>query len=373
MMYADAPANTQSNTPPVLQSLMNAQLTPDAQQSLDHPFLDLHQQAIYGAAFALGAQLGLKMQFQTIWGELNANAVYLDQVYNFQSLLLNEGRVLPPVIEEADNTYQQTGNDEAQTTNTSYQILSQAAVVSVAPNWRNYFPSISTFSSMMTPDPALLPKTDEDRATWKSGALDGWNAGIIQGNQMAQIDLNKLETDFLGMIRFKTLALQGMVSVPMLADGSLGIVVNGQSLAVNETVFRLTMQSRFQRPETWRALPSADAPQPPAPPPAPSEFPPAPKATIWSSVVSAILSRPKPPPFAQLATYGDETRADTYAGYVKSHYVALLGQDTVSVVSGKNKSGSLLYVVRVYGFKTPADATTWCGQAMSVGLSCFAN
>ena len=360
MMYADTPPST----PPALQSLMNAQLTPDMQSGLKHPFQDLHQQAVYGAAFGLGAQLGLKWQFQKIWDDLDGHGAYLDQVYNFQPLLLNEGKVLPPVIERADNTYQQSGDNEAQVTDTSYKILRPAKIVPVAPNWRNYFPSASTFVSTMSPDPALLPKTDKDKAVWKTGVQDGWNAGLAQANQMAEIDLNRLETDFVGMIRFKKLALQGMVSIPTLADGSLGIVVNGQSLAVNDTVFRLTGESAFQMPTKWRPLPSAENPPHPPPAPSPGAFQPPKNSYDLMSVIS-------PPAAVQLIAYGDVKNAELYAAYIKTHYVALVGRHAVSVVSGAGDGGALLYRVDINGFASKVDATTWCAQAVGVGLTCF--
>jgi defect-in-organelle-trafficking protein DotC len=337
---------------------MNAQLTPELRGRLQEPFKDLRQRAIHDASFALGAQLGLNWRFQQIWADLNQHAAYLDEVYNFEPLLLNADRVLPPVIVKADNTYQQSGDDQAQTTAVSYQILSPARVVSTAPNWRNYFPSPSAFSTSMMPDPSLLPKNDVERKIWSDAAQDGWNEGVSQANQIAEIDLNKLEQDFLGMIMFKKLSIQGMVSVPFLANGNLGIVVKGRSLSIDEMNFRLTGQPAFQAPQNWTpvATQEPDPPPPPAPPPAP--------------VVSPPLFRFLAPVSVQLIAYGDLTNAQQYSAAFQSHYVPLIGQHTVKVVKSKDNSGLELYRVNVFGFAARQDAATWCSQAQAVGLTC---
>lgn len=61
----------------------------------------------------------------------------LDAIYNFNALMI-QGKVVPPVISEANDLYNQKGTDQIRLTKRVYNIEKQASFSSTAPNWRSY-------------------------------------------------------------------------------------------------------------------------------------------------------------------------------------------------------------------------------------------
>src|SRR3546814_7794007 len=56
---------------------------------------------------------------------------------------------------------------------------------------------------------------------------DGWKMGVKQARDIFQSDLNRLERDYTGMIRYKVLLEQGKVSAPVIAEGAMGVTGSG--------------------------------------------------------------------------------------------------------------------------------------------------
>lgn len=210
-------------------------------------------QAVHDAGETYAAQSGYCAEAKRIALDTNNKSASLDRIFNFSALLLNGGRVLPPVIEEAGSSFTQKTDNVAVTATTTWHILSYAKIVSAAPDWRNYLSLICV--PALKPNPALLPKDSNDKIAWESGVHAGWAAGIDQADSSYKIAMHTLVRDYTGMMRFNLLQSRGVVSTPILSTGEVRIRAEGRDLSVGETIFRLTDSGHFNQDDAkWSPL-----------------------------------------------------------------------------------------------------------------------
>jgi defect-in-organelle-trafficking protein DotC len=212
----------------------------------------LRPEAIREAAFVVGTQAGVKWRYAQIVDLLRSREHTLDTVFDFTPLLLNGGRVLPPVIVSAEQAFRVDSPVSATSSDATYTILIPARLISAPPNWRSYLlredPVIDTVHA------AVLPWDSDEREIWRTAVLSGWKQGLRHADRVFEAGLNRLARDYRGMLRFKLLAQQGMVSVPELNEGRLGICVQDALLEVDQRVFRLTDPGRFRPVEDWHPV-----------------------------------------------------------------------------------------------------------------------
>jgi len=161
----------------------------------------------------------------------------LYRLFNFNAMLLDKN-VLPPVLIEGRNTLSLGGTDTIRIADRTYQILSQAKFVTAAPTWREYL--WLSYKPPEAPDRTLLPRNREERLVWKTFIEEGWRAGIQQAELIFKENVARLKRDYEGMIRYRTLLAQNMVSPPFVAQLDMGITGGGSDLTVNDRVLRIT-------------------------------------------------------------------------------------------------------------------------------------
>lgn len=237
-----------SGTPQDLSALMSMQSTSGSEAAVKAPFADLRDRALREAAEAIGAQHGMIWESDRINAEIQAQSRALDRIYDFSSLMLGHGMVVPPVIEQAQSEW--TGNAEAaRRVDVQYKIIEQARIAPVPPNWRNWL--LMPPMQALKPDPALLPRTAAERALWSSSVQSGWKAGVGQADTTFNINLHRLQRDITGMMLFLRLERQGVVSLPVIGQGRPTIEVSGRSLAIGQTLFRIEAGSQFNGASYW--------------------------------------------------------------------------------------------------------------------------
>jgi defect-in-organelle-trafficking protein DotC len=242
---------TPGNTPSDLTALMQMQGNAATDAAFRSPFADLRDRSMREAAEAVGAQHGMIWESGRINSEVNGQSKSLDKIYNFTPLMLNGGMVVPPVIEQAQSEW--TGNTQAaRRIAVQYQIIAQARISPVPPNWRNWL--LMPPMQALRPDPSLLPRTDAERALWASAVREGWDAGVSQADTSFEINLHRLQRDMTGMLLFLRLERQGVVSVPVLGQGRPTIEVSGRSLAIGQTKFRIEAAAQFNGASYWKPL-----------------------------------------------------------------------------------------------------------------------
>lgn len=194
-------------------------------------------QSIQVGAASLGSQAGLAARSAQIQRALVGRAREFDRAFNFGALLLEPG-FLPPVVSEGRNSYNQPNDNEARASDWVFKIERPARIVSATPTWRTYLLGNST--PAVRPDNSVLPKTKEEKQLWDEWAQKGWDEGARLADQNFEANLSRLKQDFEGMVRFKTLYEQGLVSKPRLARANLGVTGGGDEMAINDRIIRVT-------------------------------------------------------------------------------------------------------------------------------------
>lgn len=207
-------------------------------------------QGLRDTALSLGARGGLAYQAEIVNRMLLKNEEVLQRVFNFNAIMLDKN-VLPPVLIEGRNTLDIAGPDAIRIADRNYQILEQARFVTAPPTWRNYL--WMSFSTPDVPDRSLLPKTSIEKTLWKQYVTEGWRAGLQQGDAIFLENLGRLKRDFEGMLRYRTLLAQNMVSPPFVAQTDMGVTGDSSNISINDRVLRITAFPALQLdPEQWK-------------------------------------------------------------------------------------------------------------------------
>lgn len=193
--------------------------------------------AIQGAAVAYGVQAGLASRAYQINQSLDHRAPDYDRVFNFNAVMLEPG-FLPPVISEGRDAYNQPSSRTVRAADRIYKIEFPARLVSAAPTWRDYLPVPYTMPQL--PDASVLPKNAQEKNLWDAWARQGWAQGVDLANQTFEANDGRLKRDFEGMIRYKALYEQGVVSKPILNKSTLGVTGGGTEMAINDRVYEVT-------------------------------------------------------------------------------------------------------------------------------------
>lgn len=209
---------------------------------------ELRDKAVHGEAFAAGAQRGLYARTNAIFAILEKMSGELDSIYDFK--LLKSGKIMPPVITEAKETFvQDNGGQSARQSDRTWEILVPAKIVASTPIWRDYI--MTYISKPADVDPVFLPKSEKEKTLWETSYCEGYNAGYRQADLTFRESLNRLTRDYLGMLRFKILAAQKIVSEPVLEEGRLGVTTQGKRLFVDDRVYKITVPSNWEDPSKW--------------------------------------------------------------------------------------------------------------------------
>lgn len=199
--------------------------------------------ALRQAAMSLGAQGGLAWQAKHIDCALNLESTFLDQVFDFNQLLLDHN-VLPPVLVESNNNLNLADDDNLRIAAKTYRIQQQARFVTAPPNWRNYL--WMHFEKPDLPDRSLLPESKAEAQVWNHYLKEGWQNGLDQADAIFTTNLNRLKRDMMGMVLYRQLLAQKMVSAPYVAKAQLGVTGDATQLRINDQVLRITAQSELQ-------------------------------------------------------------------------------------------------------------------------------
>lgn len=211
----------------------------------------IRQLALKETALSLGAQAGLACRSKIIDEELTQQARTLDQVYDFNALIL-EHNILPPVLLEGRNILNLANDRTIRLADRTYKIAKQAHFVTTPPNWRQYL--WLDYMKPEMPQKAFLPKTREEQEVWKTFTAKGWENGVEQANTILEENLARIKEDFNGMILYRKLLAMNMVSAPYIAETELGITGNESELHIDDRILRITALPTLNiNSKQWRA------------------------------------------------------------------------------------------------------------------------
>lgn len=212
---------------------------------------NLRSRTIRRTARTLALQKAVQWRYRSIGKMLRQNSLKLDRIFDFSPLLMKGNKVLPPVIAEAGPGYRVQSATQASSTDKVFRIVSPARMISGVPTWKDYL--LRSYRSFGRKDvqAGVLPGDRKERKIWQRAAVEGWETGIKQAERLFGNNLSRLVRDYKGILKFRILAEQDMVSLPVIAEGRLGIQVQGKKLSVDRKIFRITRPSSFQKVEEW--------------------------------------------------------------------------------------------------------------------------
>ena len=138
----------------------------------------------------------------------------------------------------------EAGGQQAAVADRVFNIGRNARIVSTPRTWRAYLER--QWGDVTPPPDILLPATDEEIVIWQNYLDEGWKAGVEQADEIFQADLNKLSSDYQGMVRYRTLLAQGMVSPPYALQVDRGVTGGGNEMRVGDRSVAITGLPQLQ-------------------------------------------------------------------------------------------------------------------------------
>lgn len=197
----------------------------------------IREMALKETALSVGAQSGLAYRAKIIDDQLVRQTKYLDTIYDFNALVL-ENNVLPPVLLEGRNTLNLADTQTIRISDRVYKVSKQAHFVTTSPNWRQYL-----WMDYKKPDPphvTLLPVNKEERIIWVHYVDKGWQNGLDQANTILEENISRIKEDFVGMILYRKLLAMNMVTPPYVSHTDLGVTGDGHEIHIDDKVLRIT-------------------------------------------------------------------------------------------------------------------------------------
>lgn len=235
-----------------LSQLQTIQVNPRAPSNSKSDLSQLRARSLEDTAMSIGAQGGLAWAAERMNCHLEKDHKYLDSIYNFNALMLNHG-VIPPVLEVGDNTLNLADPNTIRVADRTYKIVQQARFATTAPNWRDYL-SLS-YTKPTLPHKSLLPKSYEEQVVWQKAVRLGWDKGLQQATSIFQQNLARLKRDYRGMLLYRKLLEEKMISPPFVARTELGVTGNGNDMRINDQVLRIVELPQLQtNSRGWKAV-----------------------------------------------------------------------------------------------------------------------
>ncbi len=249
----DKPLTTADERPVVLRELVNYEAKGEV--ITDDISIDIRLEALKEAAISFGARGGLAKRTFEIRKEIDARARYLDKVFNFAQLLVSAPSgflIEPPIVTESMNAMLiDIDGQTAAVSDKIYNIIRNARIVSAPRTWRQYLER--EWGEVRPPPDILTPQNKEERKTWAEYVKKGWAQGVQQADDIFKDDLAKLESDFQGMIRYRMLLAQGMISPPYALQVDRGVTGGGDEMRVGDRAVQITgIPELMTGADTWK-------------------------------------------------------------------------------------------------------------------------
>jgi defect-in-organelle-trafficking protein DotC len=242
--------------PPSLSSLKeieaSSKITGDDKNAMP---IDIRKDALKEAAMSYGARGGLAARTFQIRQDLKQRSAYLDKVFNFRQLLIAAPSGLlmePPIISESlDALIVNDDGQQAALSDTIYNINQNVRIVTAPRTWRQYLER--DWGEVSKPPEILRPKNEDERALWREYVEKGWFQGFAQADEIFEQDLAALVADFRGMVRYRKLLAQNMVSPPFTQQIDRGVTGGGNTMRIGDRAVTITEKPQFKAgSDQWR-------------------------------------------------------------------------------------------------------------------------
>ncbi|MGD1524385.1 type IV secretory system conjugative DNA transfer family protein [Vibrio owensii] len=214
------------------------------------------------AALAVGAQYGYQSHMNELKEAINNKAVQLDKIFDFNTLMKvafngeDELYLLPPVIQEVNDVVSVSNNSrQLRVSGKVWLVKTPERLVTAAPNWRQYL-VFDNDIEISNPATVLLPRTVEEELNWKDWVLQGWKAGHKQADREMNRRVVNLGEDYIGMVKYMKLAVQGKVSAPMIVSSHQEVTGGGSQMRESDKVIQVSRPASLNsNAKDWKAIP----------------------------------------------------------------------------------------------------------------------
>lgn len=250
------PGSIGGNRPMSLEALMAARPGVNPKTALPPG----RAEELYAAAIAFGAAGGLAARGFAINQSLRRMEAQLDTAFDFHALVVPVGSgqtlIRPPVVSEAQMAFAlgDDGGQSARETRRIYRVTREAQLASEPPNWRTFL--VQAWPDPVPPPDGQRPQLDQEVEYWKKWVAEGWAKGEAQGTDIFLSQLGKLESDLIGMARFRVLLRAGLVEQPQVALARRAVQGGHDLMRVGDTTVNIRSQPglnpnqrRWRRPE----------------------------------------------------------------------------------------------------------------------------
>jgi defect in organelle trafficking protein DotC len=216
---------------------------------------NIRLEMLQSSAASLGAQAGLLKRAKATNATLEQEANRLDRIFDFNAMMVTTN-VLAPVLTEGRATYSQQSEDEIRLADRMYKVEQNAKFVPHPPTWRDYLQQNVSSTKPERPHDTMLPKNDQEKVVWDEWVKKGWAEGVSQSDAMFNQGLYRLKRDYTGMIQYKVLLKQGLVSQPVVSQSNMGTTGGGAQMNLKDQVFRISVPTNLiADPKLWKNYP----------------------------------------------------------------------------------------------------------------------
>lgn len=235
-----------SPPPPALFDLQNRVAEEESQEEKAGVMgLQIRADALREAGLSYGARGGLAYRTFEIQRRLAEYDTSLSKTFDFSRLLIAAPSGLliePPVVSHAQQAViVNAGGQAAAVADRIYRINRVARIVTAARDWHLYLER--DWGRVDPPASILLPKDAGEKAAWAAFVKQGWEEGFKQAEETFEADVDRMTNDFIGMVRYRELLAQGMISAPYALADDRGVTGGGSEMRIGDRGLTITGQS----------------------------------------------------------------------------------------------------------------------------------
>lgn len=242
---ADETQAARKNEPQELEELLQVK---EGSKKGESAVAQMRPAAIREAAQLATFQKAMAWRYGQLVEETEKYGNIMDAAFNFSPLLLTQGQalIMPPLLAKGGASMRIEDGDTATSAKNTYELLEPARYISTPPTWREFLMA-DNFPKAEEPNPALLPRTDKERAIWRKAVREAWAEGVNQADQLYADNVARMTREYRGVMLYHLLTGQHLLSKISTASADLGRHSSdkGRKLAIGQQVYRITKPSSF--------------------------------------------------------------------------------------------------------------------------------
>ncbi|SBW08115.1 conserved exported hypothetical protein [uncultured delta proteobacterium] len=202
--------------------------------------------AIREAAQLVTFQTAIAWRYKQLVAVTEGHGAIMDTAFDFSPLVMTQGDalIMPPLLTRAGASMRIENTAAATTAETTYELLEPARYIATVPNWRKFL-MIDGFPEPEKPNPAVLPKNDEERAIWRAAVREAWAQGLAEADQLYADNVARMVRNYRGVMLYHLLTAQHLLSRVETASADLGMHSSDNKLNIGQKVYRITAPSVF--------------------------------------------------------------------------------------------------------------------------------